>query len=400
MYLRVLPRAAAVAVLALLLALIGAGAPMAAQDAGAYVNFNTWLCPEGYDHHSDCEKIGGVTAQVEADGTVLGEITSVPGEGATIDVPVGSTVTVTVNGGQPEGTTLEASELTFVAQEGANPVTLVFVEPATQEPVDTDGDGLSDDEEVSLGTDPTSVDTDADGVQDGGEINAGTDPLAPDTDGDGFSDKEELDRGSDPLDPANFPQESETNEFNIQVFNCPAGHEGKATPDVCTEPAAGVEFTVYIPGSEFAQTAETDANGVVTFGDLGSGTFVLRENLDDLGFAITRYTAMCVGNNAPGVPEARQISYTDLGNVEYRFELTQGEIITCGWYNYPAAAAEPTAPVQTPTAIATQAPVTRLPVTGSGDSAGGNAAPVMAMVAGALTLMALAAGTMLKRRNA
>lgn len=43
--------------------------------------------------------------------------------------------------------------------------------------LDTDGDGLTDDHEIALGTDPQRADTDGDGVSDGAEIAAGTDPL-------------------------------------------------------------------------------------------------------------------------------------------------------------------------------------------------------------------------------
>ncbi|MGB6995807.1 MAG: thrombospondin type 3 repeat-containing protein, partial [Thermoanaerobaculia bacterium] len=43
---------------------------------------------------------------------------------------------------------------------------------------DTDGDGLTDAEELGLlGTDPTKADTDGDGTDDGQELLAGTDPL-------------------------------------------------------------------------------------------------------------------------------------------------------------------------------------------------------------------------------
>jgi hypothetical protein len=140
-------------------------------------------------------------------------------------------------------------------------------------------------------------------------------------------------------------------------------------------------------------TRETDADGMVSFGDLGSGTFVLRENLDDLGFEITRYSAMCVGNNAPGVPEARQISYTDLGNGEYEFKLSQGEIITCGWYNLPAAADESPAPPKTP------APITRLPSTGTGEDSTDASSAAVPFLAGALALAALALGIETTRRN-
>ncbi len=393
---RPFPRGLAIAALATILTLLASFVtPVSAQPGTATVDLNTWLCPEGYDQHEDCQKIGDVSVEVAADDVVLGTITSVSEAPASIEVPVGSIVTLTITGGQPDGTTMEPTALEFTAEEGSNPVTLVFVQPAVIEPEDTDGDGLTDDEEAALGTDPTDVDTDGDGVQDGGEVNAGTNPLVADTDGDGFTDKEELDLGSDPLDPDSFPQGTEPNQFNIQVFNCPEGHEGKATPDLCTEPAVGVELTVYIPGSEFGVTQETDADGVVTFGDLGSGTFVLRENIDDLGFGITRYTAMCVGNNAPGVPEARQIHYTDLGNGEYEFQLTQGEVITCTWYNFPAADDSPE-PAKTPT---TQVPITRLPDTGSGTSDAGSSSATPLLV-GALGLVALALGIEGRRRTA
>ena len=64
---------------------------------------------------------------------------------------------------------------------------------------DDDGDGLSDDREREIGTDPRNADTDGDGLPDGNETLIGMDPNKPDTDGDGFTDKEELDAGSDPL---------------------------------------------------------------------------------------------------------------------------------------------------------------------------------------------------------
>ncbi|RMG85046.1 MAG: cadherin repeat domain-containing protein, partial [Bacteroidetes bacterium] len=64
---------------------------------------------------------------------------------------------------------------------------------------DIDGDGLTNDEEASLGTDPTNPDTDGDGIADGDEVNGDpnnnglvSDPLDPcdpqslDTDGDGI----------------------------------------------------------------------------------------------------------------------------------------------------------------------------------------------------------------------
>lgn len=43
--------------------------------------------------------------------------------------------------------------------------------------VDSDGDGLSDSQEYTLGTDPNNVDSDGDGCLDGDEVEAGLDPL-------------------------------------------------------------------------------------------------------------------------------------------------------------------------------------------------------------------------------
>jgi hypothetical protein len=94
---------------------------------------------------------------------------------------------------------------------------------STQAATDTDGDGLPDTQEATLGTDPKSADTDGDGLTDGQEVNVvhanpliadtdgdgltdgdeanvwHTDPLKADTDGDGFSDGQEVQNGYNPL---------------------------------------------------------------------------------------------------------------------------------------------------------------------------------------------------------
>ena len=68
---------------------------------------------------------------------------------------------------------------------------------------DTDGDGLSDQEEdENYGTDPNTSDTDGDGISDGEEINNyGTDPASSDTDGDGLNDGDEVNNSTDPSSP-------------------------------------------------------------------------------------------------------------------------------------------------------------------------------------------------------
>lgn len=69
---------------------------------------------------------------------------------------------------------------------------------------DSDGDGVTDDQEVIDGTDPNNPDTDGDGINDGEEKDLGTDALDPDSDDDGLTDGEEAGpggTGSNPLNP-------------------------------------------------------------------------------------------------------------------------------------------------------------------------------------------------------
>lgn len=70
---------------------------------------------------------------------------------------------------------------------------------------DTDGDGLSDWEEIEeIGTDPLKQDTDGDGLSDFEELGIGLDPtrsnVDTDTDEDGIDDLDELERNLDPTD--------------------------------------------------------------------------------------------------------------------------------------------------------------------------------------------------------
>jgi hypothetical protein len=67
------------------------------------------------------------------------------------------------------------------------------------EQMDSDGDGLSDAEEATYGTDATEPDTDSDGLGDREEVLVyKTDPLDADTDDDGFSDGMEVASGYNP----------------------------------------------------------------------------------------------------------------------------------------------------------------------------------------------------------
>lgn len=87
--------------------------------------------------------------------------------------------------------------------------------------IDSDGDGLGDQEEIDIyGTDPQVFDTDGDGLGDGAEVgipgydadpSTVTDPLNPDSDGDGYFDGN---NGVDPCEDCNNSGSTEADETN------------------------------------------------------------------------------------------------------------------------------------------------------------------------------------------
>lgn len=72
--------------------------------------------------------------------------------------------------------------------------------------IDTDGDGIADDEEFRFGTDPLNADTDGDSLTDYEEAFVHrTTPLLQDSDGDGINDFDEVNATSDPIANDNCP---------------------------------------------------------------------------------------------------------------------------------------------------------------------------------------------------
>ncbi|WP_209812902.1 S-layer homology domain-containing protein [Ammoniphilus resinae] len=86
--------------------------------------------------------------------------------------------------------------------------------------IDEDGDGLTNDQELTYGTDFRKSDTDQDGLTDAYEIQIGTNPLDPDTDGDGLFDGAETIIGSNPLTADSnktATKQAQTNDGTISV---------------------------------------------------------------------------------------------------------------------------------------------------------------------------------------
>ena len=114
------------------------------------------------------------------------------------------------------------SEADFLLGFNALQMTLGSVAELAVTRVDSDGDGLYDGLEMSLGTDPGNADSDGDNLSDGFEVgfdgdadsyNPSTDlnPLNVDTDADGFNDDIELANGSDPLVTSSTPASGDIN---------------------------------------------------------------------------------------------------------------------------------------------------------------------------------------------
>jgi len=126
---------------------------------------------------------------------------------------------------------------------------------------DTDGDGLTDEDELDLGTDPDDPDSDGDGVYDGVEVGEGE--VALDTDGDGTIDALDTDDDDDGI-----LTEDETDD---------------------TE-----------PGSELEAYPDTDGDGVPDFRDTDS---------DDDGFEDS--VEGDVDSDADGIPDYRDLDSDD-----------------------------------------------------------------------------------------
>lgn len=89
----------------------------------------------------------------------------------------------------------EENGINIPVLDGQDSVSLEDEQPK----IDTDQDGLSDLEEMELGTNVSSVDSDNDGLFDMEEVKTYmTDPLNPDTDGDSYLDGQEVKSGYNP----------------------------------------------------------------------------------------------------------------------------------------------------------------------------------------------------------
>ncbi|HEX2749387.1 MAG TPA: hypothetical protein VHM91_15365, partial [Verrucomicrobiales bacterium] len=86
---------------------------------------------------------------------------------------------------------------------------------------DSDGDGLNDGAEITAGSNPLVVDSDGDGLRDGAEVNVyGTSPVDTDSDNDNATDADEVAFGSSPTDANAYPL------YGARTFAFSGGDQG------------------------------------------------------------------------------------------------------------------------------------------------------------------------------
>jgi len=133
---------------------------------------------------------------------------------------------------------------------------------------DSDGDGMSDVEEIAAGTSAVLIDSDADGLTDAQEAELGTSSATSDSDGDGFSDYIEIKYGDDlsgALDASVVIQDDDGDgapdaweeEFKMEEVDY-------AAPQYIAE----LDVEIMLP----MQTRDTDGDGVTDWVEMNRGT--------------------------------------------------------------------------------------------------------------------------------
>ncbi len=155
---------------------------------------------------------------------------------------------------------------------------------------DTDHDGLLDGFEAALGTDPTLADTDRDGLSDAYELSRShTDPTKADTDADGISDSLEMAAGTNPTDgvrlslgaqsPGRFGLGIEPDTDRDGVTDAREQRLGSNAADVDTDHDGLIDGLELAAGTDL-HLADSDADGLSDAFELSLGTDPLRADTD------------------------------------------------------------------------------------------------------------------------
>jgi murein DD-endopeptidase MepM/ murein hydrolase activator NlpD len=221
-------------------------------------------------------------------------------------------------------------------------------------PTDRDGDGLTDDREAALGTNPDHPDSDNDGLRDGDEITWGANPLDNDSDDDGLSDGVEVNQyRSDPLktdsDGDTLPDADEVNRYSTDPAKPDTDDDGLKDQDeltLMTDPLKpDTEGDGLNDGAEVAVMSDphlpdTDGDGL-TDGD-----------------EVNRYRSnpTLMDTDGDGLPDANEVNqhHTDPANPD-----TDGDGVND--HDETVAGTDPTMPDDGGTPVVEASPVVTLP---------------------------------------
>ncbi|GAB4508818.1 MAG: hypothetical protein Tsb004_08120 [Allomuricauda sp.] len=220
----------------------------------------------------------------------------------------GFTLAALNESGQLDGS-VDANGIPVVASGGQSDISSTD-DTITSGQCDDDGDGLTNDEEISLATDPLNPDTDGDGVGDGQEVTDTNDPLNPcdpaqsagyigydssntiwaaaDCDGDGVTNGDEFTNGTDPYegtidtDGDGITDDNEINDSTNQNDPCSpvqiAGYTGYDSSNTIWA-ASDCDSDGVTNGEEFTNgtdpyegTVDTDGDGITDDNEINDGT--------------------------------------------------------------------------------------------------------------------------------
>jgi outer membrane protein OmpA-like peptidoglycan-associated protein len=210
-------------------------------------------------------------------------------------------------------------------------------EPAVVVPVDTDGDGITDEQEILNGTDPMSADSDGDGITDSDEVASGTDPNNADSDGDGLNDGDEVNTyGTDPTnadsDGDGLSDFDEVMTYNTDPLNGSGDADGDGLSDVDEINTHGTNPTNADSDSDgFTDAQEIDMGSnpsdntdpvYVSSSDFSTVNFDFdRSNISDDAAQMLAENVEVL-NNAPAF-RVRVDAYTDhVGGDQYNLRLS------------------------------------------------------------------------------
>lgn len=165
---------------------------------------------------------------------------------------------------------------------------------------DQDRDGLSSLDEFNLGTDPSVADTDQDGIDDGEEVIVGDDgfitiPLLADSDGDGLNDGLEIIAGSDPTDgnDANYAAVltsiEVTPKFPVLVYNT---IDGESSIQLSVTGTLIDGSTVDVTATRFGTSYTSSDLTIASFGATDGEVFAGVDGVADITVENAGFTAV------------------------------------------------------------------------------------------------------------